>query len=81
MVHEIPPLGMSIAEPSTTTQQAMSNQPSRSEHFDAPLQHDSISGLEKRRGQIFAVAAVILVIAAWVLFFGTAYYRLERNPR
>lgn len=80
-VHEIPQLGMNIEESSTTTQQAMSNQPSSSEHFDTPLQHDSISALERRRGQIFAVAAVILMIAAWVLFFGTAYYRLEINPR
>ena len=79
-VHEIPQLGMNFEEPSTTTQRAMSDQSSSSGHFDTPL-HDSISVLERRRGQTFAVAAVILVIAAWVLFFGTAYYRLERNPR
>jgi len=76
-VHEVPQLGMNTEEPSTTTQQTMSDQPSSSEHFDTPLWYDSISAPERRRGQIFAVAAVILVIAAWVLFFGTAYYRLE----
>jgi len=79
-VHEIPQLGMNFEEPSTTTQRAMSDQSSSSGHFDTPLQHDSILALERRRGQTFAVAAVILVIAAWVLFFGTAYYRMERNP-
>ncbi len=78
MVHEILQSGMNTEQPSTV-QPTIPNQSLSSEHFDIPLQDNPISVLERRRGQIFAVAAAVLVIAAWVLFLGTAYDRMGRK--
>lgn len=82
MVHEILQSGMNTEQPSTvqpTILNTIPNQSLSSEHFDIPLQDNPISVLERRRGQIFAVAAAVLVTAAWVLFLGTAYDRMGRK--